>query len=284
MGRSISRAACACLLALAATPAWGYPLDARDATGIERLEAYRLGAKGLERKGDRLLPPGAMLPSSEVRLSLVDRPGFEIPAEDPELSARLRRILGADAPAYSLALLDLTDPAQPRYAGVNPDQAQNPGSVGKILVALGLFQALADAHPENLDTRRRVLRETRVTADAFVLSDDHKVPFWKPGDSGIEVRPIAEGDRANLWTWLDWMLSSSSNAAGSQVISQLVLLEKFGREYPVTPRERARSSQRRPSRSSRACCSGRCSSRSSATACGARSCSRAASSRATARR
>lgn len=237
----LRRTAGTCLVALcAAATASAYPLDARDATGIQRLEAYRLGAKDLERRGDRLLPPGAMRPLRDVRLSLVDRQDFEIPAPDPELSTRLRAILGADAPAYSLALLDLTDPARPRFAGVNPDQGQNPGSVGKILVALGIFQALAEAHPDDLDARRRMLRETRVTADAFVRTDEHEVPFWKPGDRGIDVRPIAEGDSANLWTWLDWMLSSSSNAAASQVISQLVLLAKFGSAFPVAP-DRARA-------------------------------------------
>jgi len=141
---------------LATAPATAYPLDAADATGISRLEAYRLGQKTLEREGRTLLPKGALLPSAEVRLSLLDRPDFQIPPPDPELSAELRRLLGADARFYSLALLDLTDPDHPRYAGVNPDQAQNPGSVGKIMAGLGFFQALADLHPDDEDARRRV--------------------------------------------------------------------------------------------------------------------------------
>jgi hypothetical protein len=230
--RALRGAAAALAALLGAEPARGYPLDAFEATGILRLEAYRLGQKGRERRGGELLPKGALLPSSAVHLSLADRPGFELPPPDPELGARLRQALGADAPAYSLALLDLTDPARPRYAGVNPDRGQNPGSVGKILVALGIFQALADAYPDDLDARRRMLRETEVTADAFIRNDDHEVPFWKPGDPRVERRPIREGDAANLWTWLDWMLSSSSNAAGSQVMAQLVLLRHFGRERP----------------------------------------------------
>lgn len=241
MPRRMCALAAAAALAglLAGGPVAAYPLDAADATGIARLEAYRLGQKGREREGRELLPKGALLPSSEIRLSLEDRPDFEIPAPDPQLGAELRRVLGADARHYSLALLDLTDPERPRYAGVNPDQAQNPGSVGKIMAGLALFQALADLHPDDVDARRRLLRETQVTADAFIRNDDHEVPFWKPGDPRVERRPIREGDVANLWTWLDWMLSSSSNAAGSQVMSQLVLLRRFGADYPVPAREAA---------------------------------------------
>jgi len=229
----VEAAACALAVLLAAGTAAAYPLDATEATGIERLEAYRLGQKGREREGGTLLPKGALLPSSEVRLSLLDQPDFEIPPADAELSAELRRMLGADARFYSLALLDLTDPDHPRYAGVNPDQAQNPGSVGKIMAGLALFQALADLHPDDLDARRRLLRETQITADGFIRNDDHEVPFWKPGDIRVERRPIQLGDVANLWTWLDWMLSSSSNAAGSEVMAQLILLRHFGRDYPV---------------------------------------------------
>jgi hypothetical protein len=226
-------AACALLGLLAAGPAPGYPLDLSEATGITRLEAYRLGQKGRERVGGELLPKGALLPGSAIQLTLQDQPEFAIPPPDPELGAQLRRALGPDAPYYSLALLDLTDPEHPRYAGVNPDQAQIPGSVGKIMVALAFFQALADLYPDDLEARRRVLRTTEVTADGFIRNDDHEVPFWKPGDPKVERRPIREGDVANLWTWLDWMISSSSNAAGSEVMAQLVLLRRFGRDYPV---------------------------------------------------
>jgi len=223
------------LALLAAGAARAYPLDATGETGITRLEAFRLGQKSSERRGEELLPPGALLPETEVVLSLLDRPDFAIPPADPQLGADLRRVLGADAPAYSLALLDLTDPARPLYAGVNPDQGQNPGSVGKIMIGLAFFQALADAHPRDLEARRRVLRETQISADAFIRNDDHEVPFWKPGDERVVRRPIEEGDTANLWTWLDWMLSSSSNAAGSEVSAQLMLLRRFGAAYPPSP-------------------------------------------------
>ena len=56
-----------------------------------------------------------------------------------------------------------------------------------------------------------------------------------PGDPAIQYRRLQIGDRANLWTYLDWMLSASSNAAASMVIRELMLLVHFGKNYPVEP-------------------------------------------------
>jgi hypothetical protein len=85
-----------------------------------------------------------------------------------------------------------------------------------------------------------VLRETVVTADRFIRSDEHKVPMWTPGDPIVVRRPIEEGDAANLWTYLDWMCSASSNAAASIVQREALLLRRFRHEYPVDS-ERARA-------------------------------------------
>ncbi len=223
-----------CALALLALPrlALGYPLDAYEQTGILRLEAYRLAQTGKIR--GRLLPPGGRLGIADVQLRLIDRPDFEIPAPDPALSASIQALLGEDADAYAIAVLDLTDPAKPRFAGHHAEHDQNPGSVGKLMVGLAWFQALADAYPDDLAARDAVLKNANHVADSFIRSDSHTVPFWKPGDDDIEYRPILEGDSGNLWTWLDWMMSSSSNAAGSTLMSQLVLLSHFGAAYPVS--------------------------------------------------
>lgn len=215
--------------------ATAYPVDAWEETGIARLEAYDLASRGDQR--GQVIPLGALLPEGQVQLSLLGRPDFEVPAEDAQLSAMLRDTLGADARSYGVALLDLSQPGQPRYAEVNGGFAQNPGSVGKIVIALALFQELADAHPEDIAARQRVLRDTVVVADGFIRSDTHLVPFYTPGPEGAEGklshRPVAESDSGNLWTWLDWMLSASSNAAASTVLKQVLLLAKFGSAYPV---------------------------------------------------
>jgi hypothetical protein len=105
-------------------------------------------------------------------------------------------------------------------------------------VLLGLFQALADAYPDDVAARASVLLNTEIIADAFIRTDSHKVPVWDFGQSAVERRPIAEGERANFWTYLDWMASASSNAAASTMMKHLVLLKHYGERYPV-PNEEA---------------------------------------------
>jgi hypothetical protein len=213
-------------------PAWSYPLDGYAYTGIARLEAYRLAMEGKVRAPRQ--PAGALLASGQVDLRLQEQPDFEIPAPDPEFTARVEKLLGEEAQSYELVVLDLTDLRQPRYADHRGTVGASPGSVGKLMVVLGVFQALADAYPDDIEARLAVLRNTVVTADEFIESDPHVVPFWEPGSPRVRYRKIQKGDRASLWTYLDWMLSASSNAAASMVIRELMLLVHFGRAYPVS--------------------------------------------------
>ena len=210
----------------------GYPLDATAETGIARLEAYELAKTVLLERGT--LKPGSLLTSDQVQLRLRDT-GFTMPEPDPALTGKIRDMVGPDAPGYGVSVLDITDPAHPHLAEINPERSQNPGSVGKLMVALAWFQALADVYPDDVDARKRILFETQITANDFIIKDSHLVPVYKPGDPKVVRRPIEIGDTANLWTWFDWMCSASSNAAGSQLISELVLLKKFGEDYPVSP-------------------------------------------------
>ena len=234
MRRSVCFAiALACALMSLPDRTAAYPLDGTAETGIPRLDAYDRANRG-ENLG-KFVPIGAMMRTKEITLKLADHPGFELPAPDPELTRAIETMLGAEASRYGLTLLDLSDPAHPRYAEINGGLAQNPGSVGKLMVALAFFQQLADAHPNDLDARRRVLHDTQIVADAFIRDDDHEVPFYREDIREVIYRPLIEGDGANLWTWLDWMLSASSNAAASMVMKNLLLLAHFGAAYPVDP-------------------------------------------------
>jgi hypothetical protein len=222
-------------LILAAGSAHTYPLDQSGKTGITRLEAYRMAATGPMR--GEFLSPGALLPAKNIKLRMLDYPNVDLPAPDPDFTAQIRKLLGADAPRYGVSVLDLSDPANLRYAAVHDGMAQNPGSVGKLMVTLAFFQALADVYPDDVRARERLLKNTILTANGFIRKDSHVVPFWSPGDSEVTMRPIAEGDRANLWVYLDWMCSSSSNAAAAMVQSQLMLLKHFGSDYPVSQKK-----------------------------------------------
>ena len=105
------------------------------------------------------------------------------------------------------------------------------------MIALGVFQALADIYPNRIDARLNILRNTVVTADEFIQSDYHQVPVWQPGASRVRYPKIQFGDQASLWTYLDWMLSASSNAAASMVLKHLMLLVQYGPAYPVSETE-----------------------------------------------
>ena len=220
------------IVGLASGLAHGYPLDGFPWTGIARLEAYRLASTGTGRPS--FLTEGEMQPRDWIQLGLVDQTDFSIPAPDPELSRHVKELIGKDSRAYGVAILDWSDPAKPRYAALNTSQAQNPGSVGKIMVLLAWFQALADLHPDDVLARERLLLESEIVADSFIRNDSHKVPIWHWGMNTVEWRPIQEGDKANVWTFLDWMASASSNAAASMMMKHLVLIKHFGKEYPVS--------------------------------------------------
>ncbi|GEM_PF-4364833 len=94
--------------------------------------------------------------------------------------------------------LDLSGPDRPRYAEHRGDYRQNVGSVGKLVVALALFQALADAWPDDTGQRIRVLRDTLVTADAFSQKDHHKIRIFDMENRKLTRRIMQAGDQGTL--------------------------------------------------------------------------------------
>ena len=211
-----------------------YPLDGYADTGIRRLEAARLVEEG-ELKG-RKQPPGALLPTTQVDLRLLDATNMDLPPVDPEFSQQVTRLLGGNADRYGIAVLDLSDPQHPRYAEHNGNHKQNVGSVGKLAVALAIFQALADIWPDEAD-RLRVLQDTIITADEFSHTDHHTVRMYDVETQKLVRRTIRDGDRATLWEYLDWMLSPSSNSAAGMLMRDAMLMRQYGQDYPPPERE-----------------------------------------------
>lgn len=219
---------------LAASAALAYPLDGYQETGIRRLEGIRLAQTGAVR--DVKQPPGALLTLKEVDLRLVGQ-NFDLPAPDPELTRSIGGLMGGTAGSYGFAVLDLTDPKRPRYAERNGTYRQNVGSVGKIVVALALFQALADTYPSDLEARKRILKTTIVTADGFSQSDHHSVRIFDPATRKLVRRAIRIGDQASLYEYLDWMMSPSSNSAAGMVMREAMLIKQYGAAYPPAEAE-----------------------------------------------
>jgi hypothetical protein len=235
MSRAASvTAAAIAAAALAAGTAAAYPLDGYEETGIRRLEGSRLANEGVVR--DMKQPPGALLPLKDVDLRLLGKT-FDLPPPDPDFTREVITILTGSMDAYGLAVLDLSDPEHPRYAEHRGDHKQNVGSVGKLVVALCVFQALADVYPNDIEARRRILKNTIVTADGFSQSDSHTVRIFDPKTRTLARRPIRIGDQATLYEWLDWMLSPSSNSAAAMVMREAMLLRRFGTRYPLSEEE-----------------------------------------------
>jgi hypothetical protein len=212
-----------------------YPLDGYEETGIRRVEGSRLANEGLAKGGKQ--PSGALLSTPQVDLRLLDHRDLDLPAADPEFTAQIVSLLGENADRYGIAVLDLSNADHPRYAEHRGDHRQNVGSVGKLLAALGLFQALADTWPEDLDRRTAILRDTIMTADDFSHSDHHTIRIFNVETRELIRRPIQDDDQGSLWEYLDWMLSVSSNSAASMIMRDAMLLRHFGQDYPVSEEE-----------------------------------------------
>ncbi len=215
-----------------------YPLNGSDEAGIRRLTGYLLAQ---DRPGAAKLWPGQLWASDDVRLRLTEYqgPDFDALPEDPELASFLAKNLRTRDSSYSMVLVDIGDPAKPRWAGLRPDLRNNAGSVGKILCMAALFHALAQAFPDVVD-RARILRESESVAGRWVSNEIHKVPKWNAALNRNTYSVIVPPDRFRLSEWLDHAISASANGAGSIVWREAMLIAHFGSAYPVTDDERER--------------------------------------------
>lgn len=245
MNKTARLPALAVLLALATPPPVpAYPIDGYAETGIRRIEGVRRVEEGLI--PGRKQPAGALLPTAAVDLRLLDQRDMDLPAPDPGFTREVLALLGGTQHRYGVAVLDLSNPAKPRYAEHRGDFRQNVGSVGKLVVALGLFQALADAWPDDLEKRRQILKNTVVTADEFSHWDHHKIRIFDVDTNKLTRRTMKDGDQGSLWEYLDWTLSVSSNSAAAMTMREAMLLRHYGRDYPVAETEIRRFFQETP--------------------------------------
>ncbi len=213
-----------------------YPLDGYAWTGIRRLEYVRLVAEG-KLPGTKP-PPGAMKSVNDITLHLTDdAPLWPLPEPDAGLQQRISALFSGRDPSYSLALLDITPGKARRLALVRADNLYQPGSVGKLAVAAGLFAELRSLFPDDPEARRALLRTRMVTAGPWIHTDSHTIPIFDPETLHYQSRPAQESDVFTLYEWADHMLSASSNAAASVVWKEVILMRAFGSNYPPSPAE-----------------------------------------------
>jgi hypothetical protein len=213
--------------------AWGYPIDGYDRTLIHRLQpAWETHFGG---NGKPSLPQGALLDTEAIVPS--GHGVINLPENDPQLAAKLKQMLGNEADLYSVAIIDLSTPDNPRFIAHREDHIANVGRVGKLLVMYALFDQLARLYPDDISAREKILRDTMITANDWVLSDHHTVQIYDPAVGHMVRRQMRVGDTGNLWEYMDWMLSASNNSAATIVLQQVILMEKFGHDYPLATAE-----------------------------------------------
>lgn len=221
----------AAMIALSAsTLAPAYPLDGLEESGIRRLEGFQLAEVT---PNVAKLVPGQLWSGADMvlRLAGYEGPDFDDLPEDDQLSAFLLQQLRTRDPSYAMVLVDISDPAAIRWAGLRPDLRQNAGSVGKLICMAAVFHALAGAFPD-VEDRARVLRESVSPAGDWVSNEIHKVPKWDAELRRNHYSVINPGDSFRLGEWIDHAISASANGAGSIIWREAMLIRHFGSDYP----------------------------------------------------
>jgi hypothetical protein len=228
-----------CVLVLACLwvgAAHAFPVDDYARTGIRRLKFQQDALNGLHR-GPRLVP-GARWPVANIKLRMRDQGrDFELTTatpKDPVLQPALEKVLKQWSwRKYDVVVLDITDPAHPRYAAVNEQAAQTPGSVAKVLVASGMFEQLKQRFPTDIAAREKMLRETIVAADDWAMKDSHDLPVITGENLEKSTsRRVVIGDKFSLWEWMDGALSASNNSAAAMLWREATLMKLLGADYP----------------------------------------------------
>lgn len=218
-----------------------YPIDGYAHTGIKRLKRLELIKSG-ELKDGTKLPEGALKSYMDIHLNLTSKKEDSLgtflevdEAFQKEINALFR---GMDK-SYSIAVLDISDEDNLRYAKRNETAGYQPGSVGKLAVLIGLFTQLAKIYPDDFEKRLELLRTKSVRAGVWGLTDEHTIPVYNIETQKLVKRQVVASDVFSLFEWADHMLSVSNNGAASIVWREVLLMQIFGEKYPALTQEKA---------------------------------------------
>ncbi len=208
-----------------------YPIDGYERSQIRRL----LDIQNTLDKGEKYtrIPAGAFASIEDIELNLVsigDKSIDSILKEDAEFSKAIKRITPGGS--YSLAVLDMTDPNNLKYASHRENVGYQPGSVGKIAVLNAVFYQLQKIYPDDFDARIALLCNKIVDSRYWGTGDHHTVPIYDPKTEKLTKRQVVASDAFSLFEWLDHMTSVSNNGAASVMYREAMLMAAFGKEYP----------------------------------------------------
>lgn len=215
-----------------------YPIDGYKRSQITRL----LDIQHTLAKGEKYtrIPAGAFASIEDIELNLLPiatRNIDSILTEDPTFAKAIQRITPGGN--YSLAVLDMTDPENLKYASHRENVGYQPGSVGKIAVLNAVFYQLQKIYPDDFEARIALLCNKIVDARYWGTSDHHTVPIYNPKTEKLVKRQVVASDTFTLFEWLDHMVSVSNNGAASVMYREAMLMAAFGKEYPRLSLEEA---------------------------------------------
>jgi len=215
-----------------------YPIDGYNSTGITRL----LDLNEKFNNGDviKRIPEGALHCIDSVQLNLINSNNKDLNdvfIKDETLSKKIKALLPRGA--YSITVLDMTDPNNLKYAAVNENKGYQPGSVGKLVVLNAFFHELKNIYPDSWKERVELLRNKKVTSRYWGVGDIHTIPVYNAETKKLRRRKVVASDDFTLYEWLDHMVSVSNNGAASIVFRETVLMNVFGKDYPSLSNEQA---------------------------------------------
>lgn len=208
-----------------------YPIDGYERSQITRL--LDIQHRLIDGEKYTRIPYGAFGSIDDIQLNLSevsDTPIDSILTEDPEFARAIQRITPGGN--YSLAVLDMTDPENLRYAAHREERGYQPGSVGKIAVLNAVFYQLQKIYPDDFDARIALLCNKIVDARYWGTGDHHTVPIYDPKTEKLVKRQVVASDSFTLFEWLDHMVSVSNNGAASVMYREAMLMAAFGEDYP----------------------------------------------------
>jgi hypothetical protein len=226
-----------------------YPIDGYERSRITRL----LDIQRVLDNGEKYtrIPAGGFASIKDIKLNLAGYSTLNIDSilqDDPEFSKQIARITPGGA--YSLAVLDMTDPANLKYASHRENVGYQPGSVGKIAVLNALFTQLKNIYPDDFEARIALLCNKRVTSGIWGTGDHHTIPIYDPIKEKLTKRTVIASDEFSLFEWADHMASVSNNGAASVVYRESMLMSHFGKDYPRLTEKEAEAFFKETSRDS----------------------------------
>ena len=215
-----------------------YPIDGYEYSGIKRL--YQIRKFQLDSVRYTRIPKGAYKNWGDIKLNLTNLKTDNVKdllKIDDEFDRKIRRITPSGN--YSLAIMDMSNPENLRYAAHRENVGYQPGSVGKIAVLLAVFDQLAKLCPDSYEERVNYLKKIKVTSRYWGLGDHHTIPIYDIEKDRLTKRTVIASDEFSLFEWLDHMVSVSNNGAASIMYREAMLIAAFGQDYFFLTDEKA---------------------------------------------